>query len=133
MVTRSGGPPIKNIRKVKPGPDQAFTLPKGTSAAPIMTKRMYVIEKALKAGVKPNTIKKAFSVGGGSARKQIADKVYPNQKGPSAWKARLISKFKPDKVYERSDKQFWERAIGSTSYGKSFGKERKRGTFKAKD
>ena len=36
MATRSGGPPIKNVRKVKPGPDQAFTLPKGTSAAPIM-------------------------------------------------------------------------------------------------
>ena len=35
MATRSGGPPIKNVRKVKPGPDQAFTLPKGTSAAPI--------------------------------------------------------------------------------------------------
>ena len=36
MATRSGGAPIKNVRKVKPGPDQAFTLQKGTSAAPIM-------------------------------------------------------------------------------------------------
>ena len=34
MAGRSGGTPIKT-RKVKPGPDQAFTLPKGTSAAPI--------------------------------------------------------------------------------------------------
>ena len=34
MATRSGGTPIRT-RKVKPGPDQAFTLPKGTSAAPI--------------------------------------------------------------------------------------------------
>ena len=35
MATRSGGTPIRT-RKVEPGPDQAFTLPKGTSAAPIM-------------------------------------------------------------------------------------------------
>ena len=35
MVTRSGGAPIRT-NKVKPGADQAFTLPKGTSAAPIM-------------------------------------------------------------------------------------------------
>ena len=35
MVTRSGCAPIRT-NKVKPGADQAFTLPKGTSAAPIM-------------------------------------------------------------------------------------------------
>ena len=35
---------VKNFRKVKSGYDQAFTLPKGTSAAPIM-------------GVKPKIIK----------------------------------------------------------------------------
>jgi len=35
MASRSGGTPIRT-RKVKPGPDQAFTLQKGTSAAPIM-------------------------------------------------------------------------------------------------
>jgi len=34
MAGRSGGTPIRT-RKVTPGPDQAFTLPKGTSAAPI--------------------------------------------------------------------------------------------------
>ena len=34
MASRSGGTPIRT-RKVKPGYDQAFTLPKGTSAAPI--------------------------------------------------------------------------------------------------
>ena len=34
MAGRSGGTPIRT-RKVKPGYDQAFTLPKGTSAAPI--------------------------------------------------------------------------------------------------
>tara|TARA_R100000781_G_C4015803_1_gene105288 strand:- start:45 stop:581 length:537 start_codon:yes stop_codon:yes gene_type:complete len=36
MASRSGGTQIKNVNKVKSGPDQAFTLPKGTSAAPIM-------------------------------------------------------------------------------------------------
>ena len=35
MASKSGGAPIKNIRKVKPGYDQPFTLPKGTSAAPV--------------------------------------------------------------------------------------------------
>ena len=30
--------PGKGFNKVKPGPDQAFTLPKGTSAAPIMNR-----------------------------------------------------------------------------------------------
>ena len=34
MAGRSGGTPIRT-RKVTPGYDQAFTLPKGTSAAPI--------------------------------------------------------------------------------------------------
>ena len=34
MASRSVGTPIRT-RKVKPGPDQAFTLPRGTSAAPI--------------------------------------------------------------------------------------------------
>ena len=34
MVSRSGGAPIRK-NKVRPGMDQAFTLPKGTSAAPI--------------------------------------------------------------------------------------------------
>jgi ribosomal protein L10 len=40
MASRSGGSPIKNVNKVKPGHDQAFTLPKGTSAAPIMQVRL---------------------------------------------------------------------------------------------
>jgi outer membrane biosynthesis protein TonB len=34
MVSRSGGAPIRT-NKVRSGPDQAFTLPKGASAAPI--------------------------------------------------------------------------------------------------
>ena len=35
MGSRSGGGKIRNLRKVKSGYDQEFTLPKGTSAAPI--------------------------------------------------------------------------------------------------
>ena len=47
MSSKSGVGNIKtNLRKVKPGPDQAFTLPKGTSAAPIK-----------QVGVKPKTYK----------------------------------------------------------------------------
>ena len=60
MASRSGGTPIRT-RKVKPGPDQAFTLPKGTSAAPIKQ-------------VKPKKVKKDTTdligyvvIGGGSA------------------------------------------------------------------
>jgi len=41
MVSRSGGAPIRT-NKVRSGPDQAFTLPKGTSAAPIKGKGMGV-------------------------------------------------------------------------------------------
>ena len=35
MSGKSGPGNLKNLRKVKPGYDQEFTLPKGTSAAPI--------------------------------------------------------------------------------------------------
>jgi len=42
MVSRSGGAPIRNLNKVRSGPDQAFTLQKGTSAAPIKGKGMGV-------------------------------------------------------------------------------------------
>ena len=41
MASRSGGAPIRT-NKVRSGPDQAFTLPKGTSAAPIKGKGMGV-------------------------------------------------------------------------------------------
>jgi len=43
MAGRSGGTPIRT-RKVTPGPDQAFTLPKGTSAAPIKQVSTYGIK-----------------------------------------------------------------------------------------
>ena len=73
MATRSGGTPIRT-RKVKPGPDQAFTLPKGTSAAPIKNVPVKVKAKPkvksksksepkkIKAKTKPdwNKIKKKF-------------------------------------------------------------------------
>ena len=42
MASRSGGAPIRNLNKVRSGPDQAFTLQKGTSAAPIKGKGMGV-------------------------------------------------------------------------------------------
>ena len=48
MASRSGGYRIKT-NKVRSGPDQAFTLPKGTSAAPIKGKGMGNLPKAKKA------------------------------------------------------------------------------------
>ena len=47
MASRSGGTPIRT-RKVEPGPDQAFTLPKGTSAAPIKQVKTSLKTKASK-------------------------------------------------------------------------------------
>ena len=56
MASRSGGTPIRT-NKVKPGPDQAFTLPKGTSAAPIknvpVKPKAKIKPKKIKAKVKP--------------------------------------------------------------------------------
>jgi ribosomal protein L9 len=49
MAGRSGGTPIRT-RKVKPGYDQAFTLPKGTSAAPI---KQVAVKKFPKPTKKP--------------------------------------------------------------------------------
>ena len=48
MASRSGGYRIKT-NKVRSGPDQAFTLPKGTSAAPIKGKGMGNPPKSKKA------------------------------------------------------------------------------------
>ena len=55
MASRSGGSRIKT-NKVRSGPDQAFTLPKGTSAAPIKGPGMGVKPKA-KPKTKPKEIK----------------------------------------------------------------------------
>ena len=56
MASRSGGSRIKT-NKVRSGPDQAFTLPKGTSAAPIKgpgmgckTRKKYKHKNALQKG-----------------------------------------------------------------------------------
>ena len=62
MAGRSGGTPIRT-RKVKPGPDQAFTLPKGTSAAPIKQVALggkfntKALNKKLEGAVKQKPIK----------------------------------------------------------------------------
>ena len=48
----------KGFNKVKPGPDQAFTLPKGTSAAPIMQVKV----------PKPNTNKVKINPFGGKSK-----------------------------------------------------------------
>ena len=50
MAGRGGGSRIKT-NKVRSGPDQAFTLPKGTSAAPIKGPGMGVKPKAKKFNV----------------------------------------------------------------------------------
>ena len=63
MATRSGGTSIRT-RKVEPGPDQAFTLPKGTSAAPIMQVKVKPKPKSKKA-------KKTFE---GELRKKLLKK-----------------------------------------------------------
>jgi len=43
MSSRAGVIPKKGFNKVKAGGDQAFTLPYGTSAAPIMKCKIYSI------------------------------------------------------------------------------------------
>jgi len=57
MAGRSGGTPIRT-RKVTPGYDQAFTLPKGTSAAPIKQ----VATKKFPKPTKQSTVKKDAAV-----------------------------------------------------------------------
>jgi len=59
MASRSGGSRI-NTNKVRSGPDQAFTLPKGTSAAPIKGPGMGVKPKA-KSKPKPKSKPKDIS------------------------------------------------------------------------
>ena len=57
MAGRSGGTPIRT-RKVTPGYDQAFTLPKGTSAAPIKQ----VVAKKFPKPTKESTVAKDAAV-----------------------------------------------------------------------
>ena len=67
MASRSGGTPIRT-GKVKPGPDQAFTLPKGTSAAPIKQVVLgskfntKALNKKLTKATKKSTVKKDAAV-----------------------------------------------------------------------
>ena len=57
MAGKGGGAPIRT-RKVTPGYDQAFTLPKGTSAAPIKQ-----VAKGVKADKKPSILKTMYPKG----------------------------------------------------------------------
>ena len=57
MAGRSGGTPIRT-RKVTPGYDQAFTLPKGTSAAPIKQVAVKKFPKPTKKTPKISTTEK---------------------------------------------------------------------------
>jgi hypothetical protein len=108
MTSRAGGAPIRTS-KVKPGPDQAFTLPKGTSAAPIM--QVKVKPKNIKQTKKPEVLSKKEIAAGASAAGVVAEKKFnlydkakralkelitldPNPKsktGPK-WKARKAKK-----------------------------------------
>ena len=64
MAGRSGGTPIRT-GKVKPGYDQAFTLPKGTSAAPIKQVSTYGIKNKPfpKPTKKPSILKTMYPKG----------------------------------------------------------------------
>jgi|DEB0MinimDraft_10_1074344.scaffolds.fasta_scaffold215696_1 hypothetical protein len=66
MASRSGGSRI-NTNKVRSGPDQAFTLPKGTSAAPIKGPGMGVKPKA-KSKPKPKSKPKDIKYKSGSMK-----------------------------------------------------------------
>ena len=63
MAGKGGGTPIRT-RKVTPGYDQAFTLPKGTSAAPIKQ-----VAKGVKADKKPSILKTMYPEGMKTAKK----------------------------------------------------------------
>tara|TARA_Y100001951_G_scaffold34160_1_gene26925 strand:+ start:437 stop:781 length:345 start_codon:yes stop_codon:yes gene_type:complete len=87
MVSRSGGTQIKNLNKVKPGYDQAFTLPKGTSAAPIMQVKVSKPVNPFGGKIKPRPYKyheKNVVVGGkvhtGTGNKKIPVTVHPPAK-----------------------------------------------------
>ena len=70
----------KNFKKVKPGYDQAFTLPKGTSAAPIKLPA----SKLRKTPIKPSKVTKSLiegaviggaGVGGWELGKRTSNKI----------------------------------------------------------
>ena len=71
MVSRSGGGYRIKTNKVRSGPDQAFTLPKGTSAAPIKGKGMGIpTPKMMKKMVQGGTIS---TISGPSNAKKFVD------------------------------------------------------------
>ena len=78
MASRSGGTPIKT-NKVRSGPDQAFTLPKGTSAAPIKgagmgTKLKKTFKNAKKKDLDLGAAIIGFGITGGTGAAVLGEK-----------------------------------------------------------
>tara|TARA_R100000963_G_C4613109_1_gene82884 strand:- start:122 stop:670 length:549 start_codon:yes stop_codon:yes gene_type:complete len=109
MASKSGGAPIRT-NKVRSGPDQAFTLPKGTSAAPIKGKGMGVqkvditkkykkeiakLQKVLDKSARP---KQKQTPGTPGTRKTQADKSKAAAKGFIARRQQLAGLKKANKT-----------------------------------
>ena len=95
MASRSGGTPIRT-NKVRSGPDQAFTLPKGTSAAPIKGKGM----GTTKPKTKPKPKSKPSVIKTRPKRKETPKKKPTKKKNPNPRKRKKkkISWSKPTKT-----------------------------------
>jgi len=95
MASRSGGTPIRT-NKVRSGPDQAFTLPKGTSAAPIKGKGM----GTTKPKTKPKPKSKPSVIKTRPKRKETPKKKPTKKKNPNPRKRKKkkISWSKPTKA-----------------------------------
>jgi len=89
MASRSGGGKIY-FNKVRIGGDQAFTLPKGTSAAPIMNVKPTPYVKKVKNVVVDNKVYK------GTGNKKIKVTMYPPLKGPAGQVTRASGGKKPN-------------------------------------
>ena len=85
-----------NLRKVKSGYDQEFTLPKGTSAAPIKqvnVKNTYTNPKPVKmVTIKPKDLKQGWTPVGGKVGKAFG--VYQATKGTHKGKTIVIPTYK---------------------------------------
>ena len=76
-MSRSGPIVKRGFNKVKAGGDQAFTLPYGTSAAPIMNVKAKPYIKKVK------NVKVGDKVYKGTGNKKIKITMYPPLKGPA--------------------------------------------------
>ena len=86
----------KNFRKVKSGYDQAFTLPKGTSAAPIKQSKVTGTEKSIIEGA----VLGGVGVGGWELGKKTSKKMKAGQPGTGS-AAKPITKKGWGKAYKR--------------------------------